>query len=89
MSPISSSRGPKIGKLHKIRGNAYKPFTTDYTTDGRRYTQSLIKAVLLQERTMLDDIRNQFGPGMELEGNRAQISIAPQSSVLSSAAPTL
>ena len=75
-SPLASNR-TKGGKLYKIRGNAYKPFTTDFTKDGRKYTQSLIKAVLLQERTMIEDIRGQFGPTMELEGNQATISFAP------------
>ena len=68
---MNSSRNPKGGKLSKIRGNAYKPFITDFTKDGRKYTQSLLTAVLVQDKTTLDDLNQIDGGQIELEGNMA------------------
>ena len=46
-----------MGKLVKIRGNPYKEFMTDYTQDGRKYTQSLTRAVLVKEAELVQELR--------------------------------
>ena len=53
--PLQEISRPKknVGKLVKIRGNPYKEFMTDYTQDGRKYTQSLTRAVLIKEAELV------------------------------------
>ena len=54
-SPDSS--GAK-GRIQRIRGNPFKKFMTAETTDGRKFTQSLLRAIVQTDSSLVEEARD-------------------------------